>query len=310
MLYLTYNKYAITGAAGFIGRHVAVAFINRGYKVVLIDVPHRLRTREEFVGELSNIGYGLKRAEIGLMELRPRNLSDGQDTEEVLDGCDAVVHLAGLSNPRKANQEPDIARRINVDITIRLLNAGRYFVLASSYLLYKPRETPFKANEETPVEADLPPYEQSKFLAERAVSELGNNLVCRFANNYGPGQAHGFLVPDATQRIMSSQGQVEIFDPESVRDFIFVRDTAAGLATLVEKNCAGVFNIGSGEGHTIRQVYDIIKNRLGRPALEYLEKSNTIRFLVADVGKIKRAGWQPSISLEEGIERTLRQNFH
>lgn len=307
---MSYNKYAVTGAAGFIGKHVVVALVNRGYNVVLIDVPDRIRTREEFIDELQRTGYKLKQSEHSLIELRPRDLSDDFDSEEVLEGCDAVVHLAGLSNPREANQKPDIARRINVDITKRLLNAERYFVLASSYLLYRPRGVSFQASEETPIGNDLPPYEQSKLLAEKAVSAGGNNLICRFANNYGPGQANGFLVPDAIQRIKISQRPVEIFNPESVRDFVFAQDTASGLVTLVEDSYVGVFNIGSGEGRTVQQVYDMIKKRLGKPTLEFVVISDEKTFLVADIGKIKQVGWQPQISLENGIERTLRQNFH
>ena len=126
-------KYAITGASGFIGRHTAASFINNGYSVALIDVPQRLLTTpQEFVLGLGTLGYKLEKTATDLVNLRPCNLLGNYNIDELLEGFDVVVHLAGLSNPRQARDNPQMASRVNSGITQRLLESGmlEYLILA------------------------------------------------------------------------------------------------------------------------------------------------------------------------------------
>ena len=301
-------KYAITGAAGFIGRHAVASFIQMGYRVVLIDVPQRLPTAaEEFVDGLGSLGYKLGRNSCDLVESRPCNLLGDYNVGKLLEGCDVVVHLAGLSNPREAIDNPQMATRVNSGITQRLLDSGRRFVLASTYLLYRPRTAEFRPSEKTPIDDnDLHPYEKSKLEAERLVSSHRDYLILRFANNYGPGQAAGFLVPDVIQRIKDSQDSIKIYGPDSVRDLIFVQDTVSALIYLISGGYTGIFNIGTGKGHSIRHVNEVIGRQLGKGSLEFQIENDEKTFLVADITKIQEIGWQSSTSLEQGIEITLR----
>ncbi len=297
-------KYAITGAAGFIGRHIVAECTRRGYKTVLIDLPGRLTAVERYLEELVPLGYEFGHSTHDLLEVRACDLLEAYNPEELLDGCDIAIHLAGMSNPRQAAQDPDMAKRINVGITERLLT-GRRFVLASTQLIYGIRPVPFKASEDTPASDNLQAYEQSKLEAEKAVANQENHLICRFANNYGPGQDLGFLVPDVIQRVKDSKDSLGVYNPRATRDFIFVGDTVSGLFHLIEGGQKGIYNIGTGNGTSVGEVYDCIARQLGRD-FRYSIISDEESFLVLDTRKINSLGWEPRIPLEEGIRLIVK----
>lgn len=298
-------KFAITGATGFIGKHLISSLVNRGYAVVAIDLPTKLSTVDDYIDNLKVSGYSFGRHNSTLIELRPCDLLGQYEPKRLIEGSDILVHLAGLSNPRQASLNPNLAERVNVDITRRLTETGAPILFASTYLLYKPRNQEFKPNEDTPIGENLPAYERTKLEAEKLIMTSKDYVICRLTNNYGNGQSSGFLVPDAISKIKNAEGPVEIFNPETVRDFIFVGDTINGLIAIIESCQRGVFNIGSGESHTIKEMYDTIGNQLGNK-VGYVAQSAEKTFLVADISRLRPIGWNPKTSIEAGIELALR----
>ena len=91
------KSYAITGAAGFIGRHTIAALIQNGQKVIAIDVPGKLITPDGFVEDLTRLGYNFGASTVSdLITVRPCDLLHDFQPDEVLDGSDVVIHYAGI----------------------------------------------------------------------------------------------------------------------------------------------------------------------------------------------------------------------
>jgi len=134
-----------------------------------------------------------------------------------------------------------------------------------------------------------------------------NFIWGRFFFVYGPGQRGDSLIPSCIQTINEGKAPL-IKNPNSVNDFIHVRDAASAIASLIETpDISGVFNIGSGTPTKVADVYKMICEKMGatfnNPVAEKTEKASGFW---ADLSHInKQIHWTPKISLEEGIQIAL-----
>lgn len=252
------------------------------------------------------MGYDLKGPTSSLIDLRSINLLGEYDPEWLLKGCDPVVHLAAVSNPRLAQANRDLARKMNVGATEKLLTYGRRFVFASTYMIYGTGEHGFTPDESSPASVGGSVYAASKIDAEGLVKRHDKHTICRITNVFGPGQRLGFVVPDVIERTRTAEGPIDIYDPETVLDFLYVDDLVDALLFLLSGRHTGTFNIGSGKETTITEIYDAIRKYFEKDQLDYSVKTNRRGYVVADIGKLKNLGWEPRFTLEEGIDRTVR----
>jgi len=127
---------------------------------------------------------------------------------------------------------------------------------------------------------------------------------------YGPGDASGRLIPSLLAALTASR-LISVTDGSQVRDFVYATDVADLLVRLVERpDAAGVYNVGTGHGTSVRQViervarhFDTLKLvRFGaRPG-----RADEPPFLVPDMAKVERVlGWRAAISIENGLEQLL-----
>lgn len=302
----------ITGAAGFIGSHLAEHCLMRGHQVTGLDVLTDYYSPELKLAHVTGLdGHA-----------RWRFLREDLctcDLETLLEEADIVFHLAGQPGVR-ASWGRSFDRYVdnNVVALQRLLEAARgahldRFVFASSSSVYGNAEI-LPASETTQLRP-VSPYGATKALGEdlcrmyRASFDVPV-VTLRYFTVYGPRQR-----PDmAFHRLLTaalSDEEITIFgDGEQSRDFTYVLDAvAATYAAGLRGRTGSIYNIGGGERTTMNAVLDIIAACSGR-SLRVTRKAGQIgdaRDTSADT-TLARAdlGFAPSVSLATGIEAQMR----
>jgi len=122
---------------------------------------------------------------------------------------------------------------------------------------------------------------------------------------YGPGQRATSLIP-AVVRSLLSDSKPDIRTPNAIQDFVHVDDVASGLARLATTDAhAGIYNLGSGQGTQVRELANLVARRLGRPSV-YAATIDPGEGFWANMDHMRTTtGWEPAISLEEGVAKTI-----
>ena len=307
------NAVVVTGGAGFIGSHVVELLLRGGSTVTIID----------------NLSAGSRRNLTPLLRHRRCTLEVGdvrhpRFVERVLRRRDpsVVIHLAALHFIPYCVRHPDRTLAVNVLGTQAVIAAAAEasvarVVVASTADVYAPSA---RAHRETDRLAPLNVYGVSKMFAEQLVAAAARAgprgasfRIARLFNTFGPRQARPHLIPhiiaEARRRSVIALGNVT---PR--RDFVYVADVARALCRLAGRpGRAGVevFNVGSGEGRTVREVVERLAEAIGRTLTVRQDAARMRRVerpsLVADVRKIRRAmGWAPRTRFEDGLAATWR----
>lgn len=299
----------VTGGAGFIGSHIVDQCISSGHQVVVAD---NLST-----GKRENLNPAAELVETDITtpymrtDLHPWNY-------------DAVVHQAAQPSVPCSVKDPLFDGYANIIGTLNLLECCRQynikrFITASSAAVYgEPEEIPLRESAST---RPLSPYGLSKLTAERYARLYGElygleTVVFRYANVYGPRQdmlgEAGVVCLFITQILRGEQPVIH-GDGLQTRDFVFVADIArANLLALSPETPPGVYNVGSGAGTSITQLFALISS--GRfPPVHTQSRTGDIKHSILDSNAIKDAiGWQPQVPLREGLAQTVdyyRQNM-
>ena len=215
-----------------------------------------------------------------------------------------LVHLAETNNRSVANAG-GAALEAEAQQTLRALLAKGYHrvIYASSAVLYSDRwTTPRKVSDA--VEAvDI--YTRIKLASERAVLAQGG-AVARLSNLYGPGMAAGNVL----SHILAQLGRgptITMHALEPVRDFLWIEDAVEALCDMVMREAAGLFNVGSGVGTSIRQLVYLAQTATAtRQDVKALHTQAHPSHLVLDIGATTQGlGWQPRTGLEEGVSKLL-----
>jgi nucleoside-diphosphate-sugar epimerase len=303
--------YLITGAAGFIGSHLAHALVARGEQVRALD---NFET-----GLRSNLKGILERIDLCEVDLR-----DANGVLEACEGVDYVLHQGALPSVPRSVQEPRPSHEINIDGTFNLLEGARLagvkrVVYAASSSAYG--NQPGFPRVETMVSQPISPYAVQKLNGELYMQSYwrvyGLETVClRYFNIFGPRQ-----VPDSPYsgvmarfilQMLRGEQPVIFGDGEQGRDFTYVDNVVnANLlslqadATLV---AGRVFNIACGERHTLNETYDILATLLDfeHPSKHGPDRDGDVRDSHADISAAREAlGYIPQVGFEEGLGRTV-----
>lgn len=304
------RSYLVTGGAGFIGSQVAEALVKRGDRVKVMD--------NFFTGKRENL------ASIeGGIELIEGDVRDATLCQEVLEGVDAVVHLAALHEVARSVECPMETHEVNVSGTLNLLlgahRAGvKKFVFASSSAIYG--ENPVIPRLETMLPApSSSPYAVTKQSGEyycQLFSTLyGLDTIClRFFNIYGPRQdaasTYAAVIPKFISLLLAETAPTIYGDGEQSRDFTFIADCVAGvLAACETPGLSGrVFNIGTGRRTTVHRLYDQLQSLLhtnlapnyGPPQPGDLAHDQ------ADIGQAERfLHFRPRYDMAQGLQETI-----
>lgn len=309
-------KILVTGADGFVGRYLVEELRRRGDQVCAA-----VRAGGEIPPEWRDDG------DTGPVEVMPFELADSRSTSAVAEQrVDAVVHLAAMASGAEARAEPVDAWRMNTLGTVELIEAlGRQpgeqprVLVISSAEVYGPGGR--KPRTETDPPHPVSPYAASKAAAELGVWEIAGRtglpvVVARPFPHTGVGQSPGYVVPSFLARLMEAKRRGEATVPtgnlDPVRDFLDVRDVVSAYVALLDRGAIGeAYNVASGKGHSVRQIFSMIAELLGvdaQPAVDPdLARAADIEYLVGDATKLRQvAGWQPRIP----FERTLHDMVH
>jgi UDP-glucuronate 4-epimerase len=303
----------LTGAAGFIGWKVAQKLLDRGYTVVGIDNlnnyydPRIKLWRLETLKENKNFKFH---------QVDIENFGSLKILFEIYESFDAVINLAARAGVRYSIENPFVYFTTNTNGTLNLLELSKdfgvkKFVLASTSSLYAGQPMPFK--EELPVNTPISPYAASKKAAEVTCYTYhylyGIDIsIVRYFTVYGPAGRPDMSIFRFIYRIMKGE-PIEVFgDGNQSRDFTYVDDIAEGTVKALKPLGYEIINLGGNHPYKLNNVIRLIE--------KYLESKATIIYrdfhkadlkaTWADITKAQKLlNWQPKISLEEGIKRTV-----
>lgn len=296
----TRGRVLVTGAAGFMGRHLTSHLRNLGYAVTALDL-------------VPGDGYA-PGAEVFTADLRdPSSLAHLPRTWE------GVIHLAGATVPSLFRQPAPVV--LNLEITLNLLDHLRdsKVVIVSSCHVYAPSGE--RRREAGPIRPQGL-YGLSKHLVEQAGLHYRNSLDIRIArpfNHLGPGLRPELMVPSLLKRLAAldpaGDEPVTMEGLNSVRDFIDVRDVAEAYAAILAlpRSEEMIFNVCTGRGTAIEEVVATALELLDRPRpVEFKGRPNStddIPFLVGDPERLHSlAGWTATRTLQESLASML--NIH
>jgi nucleoside-diphosphate-sugar epimerase len=300
-------KALVTGAAGFIGSHIAEALVAQGAQVVGVDCFTDYYPRE--IKE-QNLTALRKAPNFQFIEGALQALDAGQ----LLDGVTHVFHMAAQAGVRKSwgtDFETYIGH--NIDATQRLLEAAKSvplhrFVYASSSSVYGDA-APIPMREDAYLQP-LSPYGVTKLAAEHLCHLYFANyqvptVSLRFFTVYGPRQRPDMAFNRFIRAGLAGQPITLYGDGEQTRDFTFVKDiVAANLAAGDRGTPGAVYNIGGGSRVSVNQVLDIIGRLVGRPLKIHREETQKgdMRDTFADTARARAdLGFAPEWTLEAGL---------
>jgi nucleoside-diphosphate-sugar epimerase len=288
-------KYVVTGAAGFIGSHLAEALAARGDDVVAVDCFTDYYT----LAEKEENARGLDVSRIDLAE------------EELdLAAVDGVFHLAGQPGVRSFGEAFPLYLRRNVLATQRVFEsasaAAVRVVYASSSSVYGNAERYPTSEDTTP--QPISPYGITKLACEQLARAYGIDAVgLRYFTVYGPRQR-----PDMFFRrvcdLLAGGGTFEIFGSgEQSRSFTEVADVVDATIAAMESAPAGaLYNVGGGDEASMLEAIALLEGISGRTlGVRHVDPARgDVRRTKADVSRIRAAlGWEPRVPLADGLAR-------
>jgi UDP-glucose 4-epimerase len=299
----------VTGGAGFIGSHLVDALLARGLTVTIYD--NFSSGRAEFVPQNAP---GLKVIRADVLDLAA--------LKTAVAGNDFIFHFQANADVRSGSDNPRVDLEQNTIATWNVLEAARIngvkgFVFASSATVYgEPDVFPTPENY-APLQTSL--YGASKYAGEAMIQAYCEyydmkSYTYRFVSWIGERYTHG-IVFDILKKLRQNTRWLPLLgDGSQKKSYLYVKDGVAGVLLGIEKgmDSKNIFNLGHDYFITVVDVAKIILDELGIKDVP-LEFAGGKRgwlgdspLVHLDTAKIKRLGWQPQASIEEGIRRTVR----
>ena len=305
-------KVVVTGAAGFIGSHLTDALLARGDTVVGVDsfAPNYSREIKE-----RNLASARGNERFELIEGDLAEL----DLVEVLEGADALVHLAAFTDARGGDSELDEYRRLNVELPRSLLEAAAEVgldsvVLASSSAVYGGARADGSPSAEFDPPAPIAPYGQTKSEMEVVAGVAAANgvpVVClRFFTVYGSRQRPDMLCARAIAAATGGPALPLLGDGSQRRAWVHVSDAVGAIIAALDADLprGAVVNIGSPDTHEVSELLDLISGIAGSEVLvEQLDAHPADpAATIADISQAgELLGWKPKVELQEGLEEQV-----
>ena len=296
----------VTGGAGFIGSHLVDRLLADGWRVTAVD--------NGSVGGPRNLAH---LAANPAFKAVWADVTDAAAIAPHFAGVERVFHLAALADIVPSIERPTDYFRANVVGTETVLEAARAakvkrFVYAASSSCYGiPDQYP---TPETAAIQPQYPYALTKRLGEELVLHWGQVygipvVSTRFFNVYGPrartSGTYGAVFGVFLAQKIHGKPYTVVGDGEQTRDFTYVSDIAAALVAAADSASTGeIFNVGSGNTYSVNRLVGL----LGGPVTHIPKRPGEPDCTFADISKIRRVlGWEPKISLEEGVKRMLER---
>lgn len=307
------RRVLVTGGAGFIGSHVAEAYLARGDRVWIVD--------DLSSGKLENVPEG---AEFVRMDIGDPALDE---LFRKVGGFDIVNHHAAQIDVRRSVADPRADARINIDGLLNVLECarqhgvGRVIFVSSGGVVYG--EPACRPTPETAPKLPRSPYGVTKLAGEQYLYYYAQvhgleYAALRYSNVYGPRQdPHGEagVVAIFSSRLRDGQPITIYGDGEQTRDYVYVGDVVranllvsdVALPPAVDLDSRG-FNVGTGRETSVNELARVLMEAAGRDAEVHYAAARPGELLHSclDNTRLRQLGWEPAVSLREGLARTYR----
>jgi UDP-glucose 4-epimerase len=294
----------VTGGAGFIGSHIVNTYIEAGHCVTVID---NLSS-----GRLPFLNPKAKFYEIDILDPK---ITEVLKSEKI----NAINHHAAQISVSESLIDPLFDANSNIIGTLQLLQCAvslkiEKFIFASTGGAIYGEQIYFPANEDHPCQP-FSPYGISKLSAENYLKfyneQFGlSTTVLRYSNVFGPHQnpqGEAGVVAKFCERLIKDQKPVICGEGEQTRDFISVRDIAQANLIALDHSCTGTFNVGTGNETSVNSLAKYLLRISGKKisADHGSARQGDQSRSVIDYKKFHDGfGWQPKVSLEQGLVET------
>ncbi len=294
--------------------------IESGAEVIVID---NLSS-----GSLANVEQWLESSRFKFIR---GDLKDAlEDWYECFRGVDVVFHFAANPEVRVSVTSPRVHFEENVLATFNVLEACRrhgvpYLVFASSSTVYGEARVIPTPEDYHPLEP-ISVYGACKLACENLIISYSKlygikSLILRYANIIGPRSNHGVII-DFIKKLKSNPQKLEILgDGTQQKSYLYVSDCVDATLHLLKTFIDGdkdydVYNVGSEDWITVREIADIIVEEMGLENVEYVFKPATpdgrgwpgdVKLMLLDISKLKATGWKPKYGSKEAVRKTVKQ---
>ncbi len=322
-------KLLVSGGAGFIGSAVVRRAIAQGHAVVNVDALTYAACLDNVAPVASNPGYAFEQADI-----RDRAALDAVFARHA---PDAVMHLAAESHVDRSIDGPGDFIQTNITGTFNMLESARAYwthqgkpeafrfhhISTDEVFGSLPDDPAIKFTEDTPYDPRSP-YSASKASSDHLVRAWHETyglpvVLTNCSNNYGPYHFPEKLIPVIILNALAG-GALPIYgNGLNIRDWLYVEDHAEALLLVVEKGVVGrSYNIGGENERTnlelVQTLCAILDRKRPKAAGSYADQITFVtdrpghdaRYAI-DPSRIRlELGWRPSVTVEEGLERTVQ----
>jgi len=301
----------VTGGAGFIGSHLVDALVSQGANVSVLD----------------DLSTGLQKNVNEKATFRNGGVEDAEEVRRSIVDVDLVYHLAADATTRESSMGWDTPIRtmqcngigtLNLFKSIADTKSHARVIFASSAAVYgEPLYTPLREDHPT---NPVSPYAISKLMGEKVAlayfKEFGvDAVIVRIFNTYGPRQPR-YVIFELLKKLRIDRSKLQVLGtPEVVRDYCYVSDMVAAFLHLAQKGAAGeIYNVSGGNPTSIGNLVNQILAQLdltGKVEVQYSGRSwrGDITKMSGDISKIRKLGFEPKITIEEGLRRMLHSDW-
>ena len=311
----TISHALVTGADGFIGSHLVDLLLSQGIKVRALSQYNSFN----YWGWLEGNNHPD-------LEVVSGDVRDAAFCRHITRDVDTVFHLAALIAIPYSYVAPESYVDTNITGTLNICQAvrdtpsvGRLLVTSTSEVYGTAQYVPI---DELHPRQPQSPYSATKIGADAIAKSFFNAfglpvVIVRPFNTYGPRQSARAIIPTVITQIANGADEIKVGDLSPTRDFNFVEDTCRGFLALATADPGTVegeeVNIATGTEVTMKETLETIADIMGSKVSYVVDperlrpsKSEVFR-LCGDNTKIKAlTGWEPRVSLREGLERTIR----
>jgi UDP-glucose 4-epimerase len=311
------NSYTsiVTGGAGFIGNHLTERLVKECHKVIILD--------NFSTGKLENIQHLLDNPPITLVK---EDLKKPLQLEKIVKNCEIIFHLAANPEVKVGETDPKVHFEENILATFNLLEAIRQAKKPKT-IVFTSTSTVYGEASQIPTSENYAPlipistYGASKLACEALITSYAHTfnhraLILRLANIIGPKSNHGVIV-DFIKKIMANPKQLEILgDGTQEKSYLHITDCIEAIIHLTNiflksTKKVDVYNIGSYDKITVKEIAKIVAREMGKPNIQYTFTGGVdggrgwkgdVKTMQLSIQKLLKTGWKPKYTSKQAVK--------